>query len=66
MTAYLVGVCSTVAACPLSDRIGRPVMLAGVVWFIIGHPFGDVTAKTSNNLLFLRFLHGDTCVLSAL
>ncbi len=43
---------------PLSDRIGRrPVMLAGVVWFIVtcGDP---LLAKTSNKFYLPAFLQG--------
>lgn len=51
MTAYLAGgMFLQWLLGPLSDRIGRrPVMLAGVVWFIVTCP-ATLLAKTSNNL----------------
>lgn len=55
MTAYLAGgMFLQWLLGPLSDRIGRrPVMLAGVVWFIV--TCGDVTGENIEQFTFLRF-----------
>lgn len=67
MTAYLAGgMFLQWLLGPLSDRIGRrPVMLAGVVWFIVTC-LATLLAKTSNNLPSCVFCKGLACVLSAL
>ncbi|VEA78106.1 Multidrug translocase MdfA [Salmonella enterica subsp. arizonae] len=67
MTAYLAGgMFLQWLLGPLSDRIGRrPVMLAGVVWFIVTC-LATLLAKTLNNLRSCVFCKGLVCVLSAL
>lgn len=67
MTAYLAGgMFLQWLLGPLSDRIGRrPVMLAGVVWFIVT-AWRRYWRKTSNNLHSCVFCKGLACVLSAL
>lgn len=59
MTAYLAGgMFLQWLLGPLSDRIGRrPVMLAGVVWFIVTCP-ATLLAKNIEQFTFLRFLQG--------
>lgn len=66
MTAYLAGgMFLQWLLGPLSDRIGRrPVMLAGVVWFIVTCT-ATLLAKTSNNL-HSCVLQGISLCLSAL
>ncbi|MBK0365780.1 MFS transporter [Salmonella enterica] len=59
MTAYLAGgMFLQWLLGPLSDRIGRrPVMLAGVVWFIVTC-LATLLAKNIEQFTFLRFLQG--------
>jgi len=59
MTAYLAGgMFLQWLLGPLSDRIGRrPVMLAGVVWFIITC-LATLLAQTIEQFTLLRFLQG--------
>ncbi|ECC1693711.1 multidrug transporter MdfA [Salmonella enterica subsp. salamae] len=59
MTAYLAGgMFLQWMLGPLSDRIGRrPVMLAGVVWFIVTC-LATLLAKNIEQFTFLRFLQG--------
>lgn len=59
MTAYLAGgMFLQWLLGPLSDRIGRrPVMLAGVVWFI-ATCLATLLAKNIEQFTFLRFLQG--------
>lgn len=58
MTAYLAGgMFLQWLLGPLSDRIGRrPVMLAGVVWFIV--TCGDVTGEKHRTIYLPAFLQG--------
>jgi DHA1 family multidrug/chloramphenicol efflux transport protein-like MFS transporter len=59
MTAYLAGgmVLQWLLG-PLSDRVGRrPVMLAGVLWFILTC-LGTLLAQNIEQFTFLRFLQG--------
>lgn len=59
MTAYLAGgMFLQWLLGPLSDRIGRrPVMLVGVVWFIVTC-LATLLAQTIEQFTFLRFLQG--------
>ncbi len=63
MTAYLAGgMFLQWLLGPLSDRIGRrPVMLAGVVWFIVTCT-ATLLAKNIEQFTFLRFCKGLACV----
>lgn len=63
MTAYLAGgMFLQWLLGPLSDRIGRrPVMLAGVVWFIVTC-LATLLAKNIEQFTFLRFCKGLACV----
>lgn len=66
MTAYLAGgMFLQWLLGPLSDRIGRrPVMLAGVIWFIVTC-LATLLAKNIEQFTFLRFYRELACVLSA-
>jgi DHA1 family multidrug/chloramphenicol efflux transport protein-like MFS transporter len=59
MTAYLAGgMFLQWLLGPLSDRIGRrPVMLTGVVWFIVTC-LATLLAQTIEQFTLLRFLQG--------
>ncbi|HBX11311.1 MAG TPA: multidrug transporter MdfA, partial [Leclercia adecarboxylata] len=59
MTAYLAGgMFLQWLLGPLSDRIGRrPVMLTGVVWFIVTC-LATLLAQTIEQFMVLRFLQG--------
>lgn len=66
MTAYLAGgMFLQWLLGPLSDRIGRrPVMLTGVVWFIVTC-LATLLAQTIEQFTLLRFLQGSACALLA-
>jgi DHA1 family multidrug/chloramphenicol efflux transport protein-like MFS transporter len=66
MTAYLAGgMFLQWLLGPLSDRIGRrPVMLTGVVWFVVTC-LATLLAQTIEQFTLLRFLQGSACALLA-
>lgn len=65
MTAYLAGgMFLQWLLGPLSDRIGRrPVMLTGVVWFIVTC-LATLLAQTIEQFTLLRFCRASACALS--